>query len=198
MSETTAQPTLLVVEDNRDFRRLLVHWLTRQGYGVLESSTLAESLRLLGEHPEIAAIVLDLRLPDTRDTEAIHRLSLAAPLVPIGVLTGRDDLAAVDIIHLGAKMFLHKNHATPESIQILAQTLLNGAPETPPLSPIEPLPAHGIVRHYSEDDGHTAHCGATDRSPLLWTDQAYDVMCAACLARMGPILGRDNQADRPT
>src|SRR5204863_4041454 len=98
-----------------DFRRLLRHWLAREGYAVLESETLTESLHTLATHAEIAGILLDLRLPDTQDKEAIHRLSQAAPLVPIGVLTGRDDVQEADIIHLGAKMFLHKNHVTPES-----------------------------------------------------------------------------------
>lgn len=54
-------------------------------------------------------VVLDLGLPDAGGVEAVRKVQLAAPTVPLVVLTGLDDEAsAVQALHAGAQDYLVK------------------------------------------------------------------------------------------
>ena len=124
-ADVTPPAMFLVIEDSPMYRELLTHWIEHLGFAVLACATLREGVVHLATHPEIAGVVLDLRLPDTLDTEAITRGTQAAPLVPVAVLTGseRPGIAST-VIDLGAKLFLHKNTATQETLEALITALL--------------------------------------------------------------------------
>jgi CheY-like chemotaxis protein len=55
---------ILVVEDHRDTRQVLVGLLTRWGYIVSATDTLKGGLELLNSEPPIDVIVSDIALPD--------------------------------------------------------------------------------------------------------------------------------------
>jgi CheY-like chemotaxis protein len=56
--------TLLVVDDSATKRYLLVSWLTRAGFTVLEAETGSAALDLLRENSTVDLVVLDVKLPD--------------------------------------------------------------------------------------------------------------------------------------
>ena len=55
---------ILVVEDHRDTRQVLVGLLTRWGYLVSATDTLKGGLELLNSEPPVDVIVSDIALPD--------------------------------------------------------------------------------------------------------------------------------------
>ena len=65
--------TILVVEDEADISNLMQLLLHRAGYRVLQANSLAQARQLLQREP-IAAITLDLRLPDGNGLELVQQL----------------------------------------------------------------------------------------------------------------------------
>jgi CheY-like chemotaxis protein len=55
---------ILVVEDHRDTRQVLVGLLTRWGYIVSATDTLKGGLELLNSEPPVDVVVSDIALPD--------------------------------------------------------------------------------------------------------------------------------------
>ncbi|RKN48323.1 SpoIIE family protein phosphatase [Micromonospora endolithica] len=74
--------TVLVVDDSRTKRYLLVSWLTRAGFSVLEAETGGEALARVGVDP-IDLVVLDVRLPDLSGFEVCERIKAAHPAMPV-------------------------------------------------------------------------------------------------------------------
>lgn len=71
------QGTVLVVDDSRSKRYILVSWLRRAGYEVREAQTGTEALERLAEEP-VDAVVLDVRLPDISGFEVAERMKADA------------------------------------------------------------------------------------------------------------------------
>ena len=121
------QATVLVVDDSRTKRYLLVSWLTRAGFDVREAETGAEALQRVGVDP-IDLVVLDVRLPDLSGFEVCERIKAEYPAMPV--------------IHVSA-------HAV--DVQDRAQGLTRGA-DAYLAEPIEPeelvATAHAVLRYY--------------------------------------------------
>lgn len=81
--------TILVVEDDRWIRELLVELLQDEGYDVAQAQTGAEALqRAREQRPDL--IVLDLRLPDTSGLDVLQALRAepATSSLPVLVISG--------------------------------------------------------------------------------------------------------------
>ncbi|MFF5172637.1 SpoIIE family protein phosphatase [Micromonospora sp. NPDC000089] len=121
------QATVLVVDDSRTKRYLLVSWLTRAGFQVREAETGGEALARVGVEP-VDLVVLDVRLPDLSGFEVCERIKEAHPAMPV--------------IHVSA-------HAV--DVQDRAQGLTRGA-DAYLAEPIEPeelvATAHAVLRYY--------------------------------------------------
>ncbi|MFF5176763.1 SpoIIE family protein phosphatase [Micromonospora sp. NPDC000316] len=74
--------TVLVVDDSRTKRYLLVSWLTRAGFAVLEAENGAEALARV-DTDRIDLVVLDVRLPDLSGYEVCERIKASHPAVPV-------------------------------------------------------------------------------------------------------------------
>lgn len=107
----SADPRLLLVEDNRDDARLvraLVEAEGRRRFRVVEAETLAEALEIL-ERETVDLILLDLALPDAEGLETIQRVLARTRTIPIVVLTASDDDdIAAGAIQAGAQDYLLK------------------------------------------------------------------------------------------
>jgi diguanylate cyclase (GGDEF)-like protein/PAS domain S-box-containing protein len=102
---------LLLVEDNPGDARLLREMFNEEGAHNMEMThalCMKEAERHLAER-EVDLILLDLGLPDAEGVTAVRRVRVAAPRVPLVVLTGRDDesLAAL-ALQEGAQDYLIK------------------------------------------------------------------------------------------
>jgi len=103
--------TLLLIEDNPGDARLLREMLKDESSSHIEL-THVSSMRAAEEclaTNSYDIVLLDLGLPDAMGIEALRRAQVAAPRLPVVVLTGLDDESlAVQTLHEGAQDYLVK------------------------------------------------------------------------------------------
>jgi diguanylate cyclase (GGDEF)-like protein/PAS domain S-box-containing protein len=104
---------LLLIEDNPGDADLVQRALNNTRFGLFQIEwvkNLSDGLERLSKGG-IEAVIADLSLPDSQGLETLDRLLLAAPRVPILVLSGLDDegIASQAVQH-GAQDYLPKNH----------------------------------------------------------------------------------------
>jgi DNA-binding response OmpR family regulator len=105
---------LLVVEDEERIASFLDKGLTAHGYAVEWASTGAEALRL-GVGPDIALMILDLKLPDLDGLEVLAGLREQGVATPVLILSARAQVAdRVRGLELGADDYLMKPFAFEE------------------------------------------------------------------------------------
>jgi two-component system copper resistance phosphate regulon response regulator CusR len=105
---------LLVVEDEARIAAFLEKGLTAHGYAVEWARNGAEALRL-GSGPDVALVILDLKLPDLDGLEVLAGLRERGTTVPVVILSARggvDD--RVRVLELGADDYLAKPFAFAE------------------------------------------------------------------------------------
>ncbi|TDC82052.1 fused response regulator/phosphatase [Micromonospora sp. KC606] len=127
MTVAGEQATVLVVDDSRTKRYLLVSWLTRAGFEVREAETGTEALDRVATD-RIDLVVLDVRLPDLSGFDVCERIKADHPALPV--------------IHVSA-------HAV--DVVDRAQGLTRGADAylTEPIEPDELVAtAHAVLRYY--------------------------------------------------
>jgi two-component system response regulator HydG len=118
--------TVLVIEDQVDYARLLRYWLQQLGYAVTHVDTLTAGLAAVTAQ-EFTYIFLDLHLPDAPG-DVLSSLRQLTPLrqgIPILVMTGyTTNGVAGEALKYGAALFVDKNDLTPESLPTLLQAAL--------------------------------------------------------------------------
>jgi two-component system KDP operon response regulator KdpE len=98
---------ILLVEDDAEIRRALIHALTDLGHVVSSAATAMGGLQSVLDAP-IDLVVLDLGLPDVDGREALRMLRSVSQ-VPVIVATARDDeRVMVDVLDRGADDYLVK------------------------------------------------------------------------------------------
>ncbi len=105
---------VLVVDDEPAILRFLRAGLAAQGFVVTEAQTGEAALGVVARRGT-DLVVLDLGLPDVDGLEVIRRVREADPVLPIIVLSSRDDeRAKVAALDLGADDFLAKPFGVDE------------------------------------------------------------------------------------
>jgi DNA-binding response OmpR family regulator len=105
---------LLVVEDEARIAAFLKKGLTAHGYAVEWASTGAEALRL-AVAPDIALVILDLKLPDLDGLDVLAGLRERGAMMPVLILSARGEVDdRVRGLDLGADDYLAKPFAFEE------------------------------------------------------------------------------------
>ena len=128
MNETpTIKPTVLVIDDELQIRRLLRVCLDANCYRVLEAPTGQEGLAEAAQHrPDV--VVLDLGLPDMDGVMVLKRLREWSK-VPVVVLSVRDrEEDKVKALDNGADDYLTKPFGTDELLARLRVAMRHGQP----------------------------------------------------------------------
>jgi two-component system KDP operon response regulator KdpE len=157
-----APPTLLVIDDERQIRRLLRVTLESAGYRVREADTASHGLQeIAASAPD--AVILDLGLPDLDGVEVVRRLREWTAL-PVLILSVRDaeetKIAALDA---GADDYLTKPFGSGELLARL-RTILRRATASDPepailrFGPVELDRAARLIRR----DGVEVHLTAKE------------------------------------
>jgi two-component system phosphate regulon response regulator PhoB len=119
MSETTEQPTpVLIVDDEEDLCRLIAFNLREAGF-VAETATTGNAGLSLAASMRPAVVVLDLMLPDIPGTEVCRRMRADPVLSDIGImmLTARgDEYDRVVGFELGADDYVVKPFSVREVV----------------------------------------------------------------------------------
>jgi two-component system response regulator AtoC len=113
--------TLLVADDDRDFREVLVEILGAHGFRVLEASDGDEALEVLGRE-EVDLLVTDQRLPGLTGTELIEALRARGTLVPTILVTAAADVEQLARAH-GVPHFLGKPFGGDEIVAAVERAL---------------------------------------------------------------------------
>ena len=126
---------MLLVDDHAVLRQGLAALLVDSGAAseVLHAADQAQGLALLAAHPDLDAVLLDLRLPDAEGLSAITAFSQRAPAAPIIIVSASEDPGDVRrALELGALGYVPKS-ATPETLLSAIRLVLSGAVYIPPL-----------------------------------------------------------------
>lgn len=114
-------PSILIVEDNDEFRQLLLSFVKRKGYEAIGASNGSEALEIL-INTRPALILMDLSMPVTDGFTAAHKLREQQDLrhIPIIFLTAHGELGIelyqdVNLIEGGKIEYLPK----PVDVQLL-------------------------------------------------------------------------------
>jgi phosphate regulon transcriptional regulator PhoB len=123
-------PDVLVVEDERDIRNLIVLHLERDGFRCRTASTGTEALREVKKSvPDL--IVLDQMLPELDGLEVCRRLRSAEPTVgiPIVMLTAKaEEVDRVVGLELGADDYVTKPFSPKELVARVRAVLRRARP----------------------------------------------------------------------
>ena len=86
----SGRPLVLVVEDQEEIAEILGEMVESLGYDVRYAATINDAVaKARAESPD--AILLDVVLPDARDTQGIDQLKSAEPKIPIIMVTANVD-----------------------------------------------------------------------------------------------------------
>lgn len=83
---------ILIVDDEPDIVAVLRDFLTRQGYQVMKALSGEEALDILGRE-RIDLVLLDLKMPGLKGTDAAKFIKKKYPSVKVIVLTGYPDMS---------------------------------------------------------------------------------------------------------
>jgi CheY-like chemotaxis protein len=115
---------ILIVDDEEDIRDLLAQTLARDGYRVLEASDGDKALALLETHPDIAVVLLDLRIPGHGGMEILAAIHRHNPKISVIMVTGVVDREiAAQAIRLGAFDYVIKPFDVGELDDLVAAAL---------------------------------------------------------------------------
>ncbi|GAC1454952.1 MAG: sigma-54 dependent transcriptional regulator [Gemmatimonadaceae bacterium] len=119
----TEPRTVLLVDDDPSFRRVVEYQLQEDGYRVFTAANTASALQQF--QAEVIDVVLtDVRMPESDGVELLARLKLLQPDLPVVMLTAHGTIgSAVDAMKRGAFDYLTKPFTREQLRVILARTL---------------------------------------------------------------------------
>jgi len=121
--DSTAAGTVLVVDDEPFFRRVIADPLRACGYKVLEIGDGAEVPALLGRH-QVMAILTDLEMPGVSGLELLNQVRQLDPDLPVVIVSGhRDFVLAREVLRAGAIDYLVKPFNDEELLQSVARAV---------------------------------------------------------------------------
>jgi two-component system response regulator ResD len=123
---------ILVAEDDRPIRELIVHHLARDGFATLEAPDGATALRIARDGADL--VVLDIGLPGLDGFEITRILRREAREIPVLILTARaDEVDRVVGLELGADDYIVKPFSPRELVaRVRAVLRRSGVVDTGP------------------------------------------------------------------
>jgi DNA-binding NtrC family response regulator len=115
--------TVLVVDDDESFRRVMEYQLLEDGYRVLTACNVASALQRFQADP-VDVVMTDVKMPGGDGMELLARLKAIQPDLPILMLTAHGTIgAAVEAMKLGAADYLTKPFTRDQLRIALGKTL---------------------------------------------------------------------------
>ena len=116
---------ILVVDDDDDFREIVVEILARAGWSTLQAATGQVALDMVArEQPDI--IMLDQRMPGLCGDEVIRRLRASDHRLPIVLVTAANDVAEI-ARSLDVEFYVQKPVGVAQLEGILREAVTRGA-----------------------------------------------------------------------
>ena len=125
--------SILLIEDDLTFSRILDGFLTKKGYQVTTAHKGKEGLKAF-ESRSFDFILLDYRLPDTTGMDILLEIRKTNATVPIVIMTSFSDIrTAVKAIKAGAYEYITKP-VNPDELLMILQQALKKEKTAPPVS----------------------------------------------------------------
>jgi len=118
--------TILIVDDDAGFRKLLETILKGEGYEVVAAGSVAEALRAAAQRA-YDVVLSDLRLPDGEGLAVLRWFAERSPETPVIMITAFGTVStAVEAMKLGAVDFLEKPLRGPDELRRLVRAAREG------------------------------------------------------------------------
>jgi CheY-like chemotaxis protein len=118
------EATLLVVDDEPQYREIIAGWFASEGSRVLSADNGISALELL-QKDQVHAIVTDIRMPVMDGTELVKRVKAMGKYTPAAVaISGFSDLTAREAYDLGIEAQLSKPVARKVLISAVRKSLM--------------------------------------------------------------------------
>lgn len=116
---------ILIVDDEPMIRLAISELLQDVGYEVADAKDGAQARKLFGPH--VAAVLLDVQLPDVRDLELLAHFKAESPGCVVLMMTGNGPMALeAEARRLGANDFLHKPFDIEGMIKLVERLVPRG------------------------------------------------------------------------
>jgi len=183
--ETSLPRTILVVEDEKEIRDLLAHYLRKEGFSpLLASDGESAILKARKEKPDL--ILLDILLPKADGLEVLRaiRSDDAIGRTPVVMLTAKgDETDRVVGLELGADDYIPKPFSPREVVARIKAILRRSRPGAQ-----KPEPATLTWRELRMDVArHEVRCQG---KPVSLTSKEFRIL-QALLSSSGRVLSRD-------
>lgn len=118
---------ILVIDDERQMRRLLVRLLTTSGHTVHEAPDGKIGLELFRQvHPQL--VITDILMPEQEGIETTRKIRADDPAIPILAISGGSTPIYLEIaVKLGATAQLAKPFSATDLIECISDLLGRGA-----------------------------------------------------------------------
>ena len=114
---------ILVVDDDRSFRRIVEYTLEGQGYELSSFADAEEALEAFRDS-QFALVICDMRMPKLSGLELLTHMQAIAPDTPVIIVTGHADIDnAVEAMREGAFDYLQKPVNRDELKLLVARAL---------------------------------------------------------------------------
>ncbi|CAE6889353.1 MULTISPECIES: response regulator [Pseudomonas] len=110
-SKLATRQTILLVDDEQDILLELAEMLELEGYRCILANSVAQAFEQLSQHPDIALIITDLRMPEESGLRLIQQLRARSSRkqLPVIVASGHADMNdVIDTMRLQAVDFFIK------------------------------------------------------------------------------------------
>jgi DNA-binding NarL/FixJ family response regulator len=119
------KPLLLVVDDHPLYRYGLTQALAAD-FSTIEADSVMAAKRQIDAAPQLALVLVDLRLPDSKGLDALSQLGKHAPDLPRVAISGDEDPSLPGRVQdAGASGFVHKS-ANPQELANALKEVLAG------------------------------------------------------------------------
>ncbi len=108
VGNSAARPSVLIVDDEDDIRKLLTKALYENGYSPDTAENGAEAIKKVNERYYNLALI-DIMLPDTNGVELLAKFKLTRPRTRKIIMTGNPSLQnAIEALNKGADAYIMK------------------------------------------------------------------------------------------
>ena len=122
--------SILVIEDDLTFSRILEGFLSKQGFKVRVTHKGAEGLQLF-QTKAFDLVLLDYRLPDISGMDVLVEIKKTSPVTQVIIMTSFSDIrTAVKAMQVGAFEYITKPVNPDELLMIVQQALKKGQNNT--------------------------------------------------------------------
>lgn len=115
--------TILVVDDEPMVREVAALALQGEGFDVVTARDGREGLHVLDSRDDIAAVILDLNLPDVGAEEMVGRVHRRRPGIPVILSSGHHEPIVTSGLREGMATFLPKPWELSQLLEVVSQAL---------------------------------------------------------------------------